>query len=340
MAVAHAAWDREGVSILVVDDARFTCEMIRRALRGAGYQDLRVTSSAREGLAMFREREAHIVLADWLMPEIDGLALTRRIRELDRDHGRYTYVMLLTAKEGTASLTEAFAHGVDDFISKSPDHQELLARIGAATRIVRLHSQLQEVNSRLQAAESGTGDRRFDPATGLGNEAYLRDRLQALLRHVASRGGSGVLVLIRLGAAGQPPWTDDPQRAGEVVREAATRLQQAVRPLDTVARIGETEFAALMIHHHTEPPHVSAFRRLHRMLGMRAYRTYSGFVDSVTAPVSVVSFGTEASRGIGAEDVLAQARAALTQAETTGHTVLTRVSGAHPGATPDTSRSV
>ena len=160
--MARSAADRQALSILVVDDARFTCEMIRRTLRAAGYMDLRVTSSAREGLAMFREREADIVLADWLMPELDGLALTQRVRELDRQNGRYTYVILLTAKEGTASLTEAFASGVDDFISKSPDHQELLARIDAASRIVTLHGQLREANRRLQAAEGAPG--RHDPS--------------------------------------------------------------------------------------------------------------------------------------------------------------------------------
>ena len=60
-----------------------------------------------------------MLLADWLMPEMDGLELTGRVRQLDEMAEHYTYIILLTGKEGENVLTEAFDRGVDDFISKT-----------------------------------------------------------------------------------------------------------------------------------------------------------------------------------------------------------------------------
>ena len=121
--------------------------------------------------------------------------------------------------------------------------------------------------------------------------------------------------------------------------EAAFRLQQSVRPLDTVARVGDREFAVLMLHAQGEPPHPSAFRRLHRTLGLRAYKTSDGFVDRVVAPVSVVAFGADAVRGLQPAAVLDLAREGLARASTDGTPVLQRMSAAHYGSSPSASHS-
>ena len=70
------------LSILVVDDAKFSSAMIGRALSQAGYQDVRFASSASEALQLLEQRPASVLLVDWLMPEIDGLELTARVRQL------------------------------------------------------------------------------------------------------------------------------------------------------------------------------------------------------------------------------------------------------------------
>ena len=84
------------LSILVVDDAKFSSAMIGRALSQAGYQDLRFASSASEALKLLEDKPANVILADWLMPEIDGLELTARVRQLDEMTDHYSYIILLT----------------------------------------------------------------------------------------------------------------------------------------------------------------------------------------------------------------------------------------------------
>ena len=84
------------LSILVVDDAKFSSAMIGRALSQAGYQDLRFASSAAEAIKLLEQRPASVLLADWLMPEMNGLELTVQVRQFDEMAHHYTYVILLT----------------------------------------------------------------------------------------------------------------------------------------------------------------------------------------------------------------------------------------------------
>ncbi len=281
------------ISVIVVDDARFTCEMIRRALKSAGYYDIRIANSAQQALEMMRSRHANILLADWLMPEMDGLRLTKRVRQLDEETNRYTYIVLLTAREGVDSLTEAFQHGVDDFINKSPDNKELLARINAASRISQLQNQLLKANKRLLELNRQLEERNsFDVVTGLGNRAYLERQFDNLMRHCDGRGGVACCALVRLNDMDAVRQRHGQHVIDQIVEATANRLQQSVRPLDVVARIGPQLFGILMHQEDMAHCHPNAFRRIHQSLNLRAYKTSNGFV-TVSAAIAVCGLGRD-----------------------------------------------
>jgi len=295
MKVPPASLIGQETSIIIVDDAKFTLEVLRRALRQGGYQDIRVAGSGQQALAMMEERETSILLADWLMPEMDGLGLTRQVRQCDEERNHYTYIILLTARDGSDSLIQAFEEGVDDFVNKSPDSKELLARIHAAGRIAMLQNDLLKANARLLELNRQNDQRNsFDLVTGLGNRAYLERQLGALLRHVDARGGSACLAVIRI-----DDHTGIGQRLGEkvaseVMETTATRLRQAVRPLDIVARLSDSEFAVAMHQEGNDEWHPNAFRRLHRALNLRAYKTSAGFM-SVICAITVCTLNRKAA---------------------------------------------
>ena len=71
------------LSILVVDDTKFSSAVIGHTLSQAGYSNIRFASSAMDALRMHEEQPASVMVADWLMPEMDGLELTTRIRQTD-----------------------------------------------------------------------------------------------------------------------------------------------------------------------------------------------------------------------------------------------------------------
>lgn len=287
MSAPGSPLNTDEIAVIVVDDARFTCEMIRRVLQGAGFKDIRIANSAEQALEMMRLRKANILLADWLMPEMDGLTLTGRVRQFDEERNHYTYVILLTAKEGVESLAEAFSHGVDDFISKSPDNKELLARINAAGRISQLQNDLLQANRRLSELNQQLEERSsFDVVTGLGNRAYLERQLEDTLRHMDARGGAVCCALIRLNDFELLRRRHGERVCWEIVEATANRLQQSVRPLDVVTRVGPAEFGILMQQDDLERCHPNAFRRIHQTLNLRAYKTSAGFL-TVTAAVAI-----------------------------------------------------
>lgn len=284
MATSDAPQSDYSVPILIVDDARFTLEMLRRVLRGTGFTDIRAASSAQQALTMQRERPADILVADWLMPGMDGLMLTRQIRQLDEDSNHYTYIILLTAREGTASLTQAFDNGVDDFISKAPDNQELLARLYAAGRIARLQNDLLATGRELGALRRElAGKSVFDAETGIGSRDYVEDQLNRLLRHVQERDGSAGVALTRLNERDAIEARYGPETAEEVVTIMGRRLVHSVRPLDRVGMVDQQTFAVLMHHERKDDCHPNTFRRVHRALNVRAYETQSGYLNASAA---------------------------------------------------------
>ena len=78
------------LSIMVVDDAKFSSAVIARQLNNAGYKDIRYASSAKEALNLLDLRPARVTLADWLMPDVSGLELTEKLRQLDETTERHT----------------------------------------------------------------------------------------------------------------------------------------------------------------------------------------------------------------------------------------------------------
>lgn len=323
MAFARTPLNVDDVAVIVVDDARFTCEMIRRVLKNAGFHDIRVAGGGQQALDMMRERKANILLADWLMPEMDGLGLTKRVRQFDEETNHYTYIVLLTAKEGVESLTEAFRHGVDDFISKSPDNKELLARINAASRISQLQNDLLKANRRLLELNRQLEERSsFDVVTGLGNRAYLERQLDNLMRHCDARGGASCLALTRINDFEMLRRRHGDKVGEEIIEATSVRLQQSVRPLDVVTRVGHAEFGILMAQEDLAHCHPNAFRRVHQALNLRAYKTSAGFL-TVTSAISICGVAPGQERVAPAE-VVEFVRKHLDQAQLSGRVLTTQ----------------
>lgn len=261
------------LSILVVDDAKFSSAMIGRALSQAGYQDIRFASSASEALQQLEQRPVSVLLADWLMPEMDGLELTARVRQLDESINHYTYIVLLTGKEGENVLGEAFDRGVDDFVSKAAMNEQLVPRIYAADRLCNTLQRLLVENRLLTENIARMEERNLvDTLTGLGNPRYLRQKLADSLRQVETRGGALCYLLV-----GMPEAPVLRQRHGEAFHRelllgVARRLQQLVRPLDVLVRLDEQHFALITLVEDLHECSSSSFKRLHDGLNLRPSR--------------------------------------------------------------------
>jgi two-component system phosphate regulon response regulator PhoB len=116
-----------GTSLLVVDDDAFIARLLEIECLAAGY-DVRTAGSGDRALELAQERCPDLILADVMMPNMDGFELTRRLRMDERTAA--AKVILLTARGLSADRLEAIAVGADDYVIKPFDTPELLARIG------------------------------------------------------------------------------------------------------------------------------------------------------------------------------------------------------------------
>ncbi|WP_408002790.1 response regulator [Zestomonas thermotolerans] len=312
------------LSILVVDDAKFSSAMIGRALAQAGYQDVRFANSAEEALQQLEQRPASVLLADWLMPEIDGLELTTRVRQLDETADHYTYVILLTGKEGENVLAEAFDRGVDDFISKAQMNEQLLPRVYAADRLCGTLQRLMQENLLLARNIASLEERNLvDTLTGLGNPRYLLQKLGDSLRQIESRGGAGCYLLIGLQNAPQLRQRHGAGFHHELLSGVARRLKQLIRPLDTLVRLDDDHFALVTLLSDLQECSPSSFRRLYEGLNVKAFKTSEGFVN-LQAGIAMVGFDAGALP-LSAEDVMGMATGLLDEAYASGRVAALRL---------------
>lgn len=125
--------------ILLVEDDLVTRTTLAAILSAQGHE-VTEAEDGNQAWGMWQLSAPRIVVADWLMPEMDGLELCRKIRATI---GRpYTYFILQTARQGQESYLEAMDAGVDDFITKPVGAPELTARVRVAKRILGLQEEL------------------------------------------------------------------------------------------------------------------------------------------------------------------------------------------------------
>jgi len=118
-----------GKRILVVDDEPSIVDAVSTALRYEGYE-VNEASSGREALELIALAEPDLVVLDWMLPDIEGIEVGRRLRAREFE----TAVLFLTAKDGVENKVEALRAGGDDYVTKPFSLAEIVARAQAILR--------------------------------------------------------------------------------------------------------------------------------------------------------------------------------------------------------------
>jgi putative two-component system response regulator len=139
------------MKLLIVDDDPVAVEVLRCILQDMGHEVV-AASDGREAMVCLRSQNLSVVISDWEMPDIDGLALCRWIRS--EDLGRYVYLILLTARRGHEHLVHGLEAGADEFMSKPVAHEELAVRLRTAERILSLETRDLTIFALASLAES------------------------------------------------------------------------------------------------------------------------------------------------------------------------------------------
>jgi two-component system NtrC family sensor kinase len=135
------------MKVLIADDDLVSRRVLEGYLQKWDYQ-VTVATDGAEAWEMFQAEEFPIVICDWMMPEMDGPQLIKRIRSSDKPG--YVYTLLLTGKSRKGDLVEGMQSGADDFVSKPFDHNELRMRLRAGERIIHLEQSLREAKATIE----------------------------------------------------------------------------------------------------------------------------------------------------------------------------------------------
>lgn len=248
--------------VLVVDDDRSTLKLVEYVLTEAGYEVDHAHDGA-EGLAKVNTFLPHLIIADVVMPHLDGLEMCRRVREVPG----YELVpfVFLSARTQIAAQIEGLETGADDYIPKPFGREEFVARVEAVLRRAQAYERAAQV----------------DWLTSLGTRDLFEQRLREELYREMRYGAAAALALVaidlgeieiireRHGSAG----------ADRLIRAVGHFLRGHLRALDVPSRYSETGFVVLMPH--TDRNHAEiAVERLRRELDRQEVR-----IDEASYPV-------------------------------------------------------
>ena len=227
----------EPCKVLLVDDDELLRAQLAVLLQHAGYT-VSVAGSGEEALRCLDTDPCSIVISDWEMPEMDGIALTRHLRSQRQES--YIYVFLLTARRGKRDIVAGLQAGADDYISKEAPPEEILARLETARRIVTLEQALRSANRE---------NRRLaitDALTGARNRRYMMKYLPREFDRCRRYGHAIAALVCDLDRFKQVNDKLGHDAGDDVLREFCSRTQACLRASDWMARTGGEEFIVIL----------------------------------------------------------------------------------------------
>jgi DNA-binding response OmpR family regulator len=136
--------------VLIADDDQIARRLLQAQLIKWGYDVVTAENGSDAWSYMQRTDAPHMVILDWMMPDIDGVELCRRLRSLERT--RNAYIVMVTSKDRKQDIVTALEAGADDYLSKPFDPDELRARLHAGVRIRQLQDELSARIHELETA--------------------------------------------------------------------------------------------------------------------------------------------------------------------------------------------
>ena len=127
------------MKILIAEDEFVSRSILKAALTKWGHKVIE-TKDGKEAWAKFQEPDApKLVILDWVIPEMEGIEVCRRIRKAETSYP--AYIILLTSKDSMNDVVEGLEAGANDYISKPFDKDELRARVDVGRRVVELQAE-------------------------------------------------------------------------------------------------------------------------------------------------------------------------------------------------------
>jgi diguanylate cyclase (GGDEF)-like protein len=224
--------------VLIAEDDPLFRRILEAKLQEWGYEVVAVDSGTKAWELLETQLTPDLLILDWMMPGIDGIELCRRIRSGKAD--RYQYILLISGKDEKREVVQGLDAGADDYLTKPFDIGEFHARIRAGNRILALQRDL------MQALDALRYQATHDDLTGLWSRGPAMHLLKRDLERGMRSGSPTGVLLVDLDHFKKINDTYGHLSGDIVLKEAASRINRAVRSYDFVGRYGGEEFMAVL----------------------------------------------------------------------------------------------
>lgn len=250
------------MNILVVGDKEHERRPVVKTVEGLGH----TVTEAEDGTNAWELYGLHhydVIISDYLMPQMNGLELCRRVRI--GPHRDYTYFIIVSARAESQNILNGFRSGVDDYVPKPVSPMELECRLISAQRVTKMHRELARSNAQLKAlSDELRAESRRDTLTGVGNRLRFHEEVKGFLDSHQRYGHRFYLGLCDVDNFKKYNDTYGHLEGDVVLKKVAQTLDTGSRCSDHCYRYGGEEFLLVF----SEQEQEGAFKVADRLRGL------------------------------------------------------------------------
>jgi two-component system cell cycle response regulator len=222
--------------VLLVEDLPATVERVKQTL--SPYHQIDVEADPQEALFKAADGDYDLAIVSLTLAQIDGLRLCSQLRSLDRT--RLIPILVIVDPDDNARLLRGLDLGVNDYLLRPIDRNEMLARVKTQVRRKRFADRLRDnVQMTMEMAIT-------DGLTGLHNRRYLERHLATLVQQASARNRPLSVLLLDIDHFKEVNDMHGHAVGDDVLREFSRRVRKAVRGIDLACRLGGEEFVVAM----------------------------------------------------------------------------------------------
>jgi diguanylate cyclase (GGDEF)-like protein len=303
------------VRVLIAEDDALTRRILQRAVKSLGHECLLAKDGAQAWEMHESEPYIDVIISDRMMPGMDGIELCRRVRKAGEDW--YTFFIFITSLGEKGDLIDGLKAGADDYLTKPLDHEQLQAKLLAASRVTSLHRRLNEQNEELEKlnVELFATSRR-DPLTMLGNRLRLREDLETLASRIERYEHSVCAMLCDIDYFKAYNDNYGHVAGDDVLKKTAEAISDNLRKGDAAYRYGGEEFLVILPEQNVRSAAAAAERLRGRIEAMRIPHTDREQPEIITISIGLAELRPGEKRS--AETLLKEADKALYEAKGNG----------------------
>ena len=303
------------MKILIAEDDLISRRLLQKTLESWGHRVL-AAKDGRQAWNILQTNDIRLVIADWVMPFIDGVTLCQKIRKANMPG--YVYFIILTGKDRKEDIIVGLEAGADDYVTKPFDRGELQVRVHAGKRILTLEKELSETNEQLQRLNQRLEEMtRVDPLMQIGNRRGFYETVEKVHGHSSRYGRNYSILMCDIDQFKAYNDLYGHMAGDEILKAVASSIRGALRTSDELFRYGGEEIVLILPEQDLEKATVAAGRVRSGIeaLGIEHKGSRAGVI---TISCGVASLLNREYKNDRWETILAHADNALYEAKSAG----------------------